>query len=125
MDARRNLLWVDCAAGAVVGVAVLLLDGWLSRWTQLPQGLVFFMGIANLAYASYSFSLAVRPKRSLVLINLLVAVNSAWALLLLVWVIVFADTASWLGFVYLLSESLFVGGLAVLEWRSRKLLSTV
>ena len=101
------------------------MHGWLSRWTQLPQGLVFFMGIANLAYASYSFSLAVRSQRSPTLINLLVAANLAWSLLLFVWVVVFFDTASLLGFVYLLSESLFVGGLAVLEWRSRYLLQTV
>ena len=124
MNARRNLLWIDCAAGAIVGVAVLLLDGWISRWTQLPQGLVFFMGVANLAYASYSFSLAVRRERTLPLINLLVAANLGWAVLLIVWALVFSDKASWLGFAYLLSESLFVGGLAVREWRSRHLLQT-
>lgn len=121
---RRKLLWVDCTAGAVVGVAVLLLHDWLNKWYQLPQSLVFFMGVMNLTYALYSFSLARRSKRPMSLIRLLVIANLVWALLLVWWVFVFFETASLLGLGYLLLEALFVGGLAVLEWRSRELLQT-
>ena len=49
MNLRRKLLWVDCTAGAVVGMVVLLLDGRLSEWCGLPQRLVFFMGVVNLS----------------------------------------------------------------------------
>jgi len=64
MHFLRKLLWVDCTAGALARVAMLVLGGWLSRWYGLPQQLLLFMGAANLLYASYSFSLAVRPRRS-------------------------------------------------------------
>jgi len=124
LSIRRKLLWVDCSAGAIVGVTVLLLHGWLSKWYGLPQNLVLFMGVANLAYASYSFSLALRKKRPLALIRLLVIANLAWALLLLIWVVVFNGTASPLGLAYLVMEALFVGGLGILEWGSRGLLTT-
>ena len=120
MNLRRKLLWVDCTAGAVVGVAVLLLDGWLSAWYELPQRLVFSMGVTNLVYACYSFSLVVRQERPKTLIRLLVVANLAWSLLLLYWITIFIGTASPLGVAFLLLEALFVGGLAVLEWRSQE-----
>lgn len=121
---RRKLLWIDCAAGALVGVLVLVLDDWLSKWYQLPVRLIFFMGIMNLVYASYSFSLALRSKRPIRLIKLLVFANLAWSLLLLVWVILFQGTATWLGLLYLILEAIFVATLALLQWRSRELLAT-
>jgi len=121
---RRNLLWIDCAAGALVGVLVLMLDDWLSKWYQLPVRLVFFMGIMNLVYASYSFSLALRSKRPMRLIKILVFANLTWSLLLLVWVILFQGTATWLGLLYLSLEAIFVATLALFQWRSRELLVT-
>ena len=124
MNLHRKLLWIDCLAGAVVGVAVLLLHGRLSSWYGLPQRFVFLMGAVNVAYALYSFSLAVRKERARSLIRLLVIANLAWAFTLLGWVVVFVETVSLLGLVYLVVEALFVGGLALLEWRSRKLLRT-
>ena len=122
---RRNLLWLDCTAGALVGVVVLILDDWLSRWYQLPVRLIFFMGMMNLVYASYSFSLALRSKRPMRLIKILVFANLTWSLLLLVWVILFQATATWLGLLYLSLEAIFVTMLAFFQWRSRKLLATV
>ncbi len=121
---RRNLLWIDCAAGALVGVSVLVLDDWLSKCYQLPVRLIFFMGVMNLLYASYSFSLALRSKRPMMLIKLLVFANLAWSLLLLVWVVIFQAIATWLGLSYLILEAIFVATLALFQWRSRKLLIT-
>ena len=82
------------------------------------------MGIVNLAYASYSLSLASRSNRSQTLILILVAGNLLWSLLCVRWAIVFSDTASFWGLAHLTLEALFVGGLACLEWRWRKLLQT-
>lgn len=120
INLRRKVLWVDCTAGAVVGVVVLLFVGRLSEWFGLPRRLVLFMGVINLVYACYSFFLATRRKRPKTLIRLLVAANLAWSLLLLYSVTVFAGTARPLGVTYLLLEALFVGALAVLEWRSEE-----
>lgn len=120
INLSRKMLWVDCTAGAVVGMVVLLFVGQLSEWFGLPQRLVFFMGVTNLVYACYSFFLVTRRKRPKTLIRLLIAANLAWSLLLLYWITVFAETARPLGVAYLLLEALFVGGLAVLEWRSEE-----
>ena len=120
INLRRKVLWVDCTAGACVGVVVLLFVGRLGEWFGLPRRLIFFMGVTNLVYACYSFFLATRRKRPKTLIRLLVAANLAWSLLLLYSVTVFAETARSLGVAYLLLEALFVGALAVLEWRSEK-----
>lgn len=116
----RRLLWIDCAAGAAVGTVVLILHPWLSELFALPVGLVLLMGLANLVYASYSFSLAVRRVRPMSLIVLLVVANGAWALLCVRWAVAHAGTASALGMLQLMGEATFVGGLAGLEWRHRE-----
>jgi hypothetical protein len=117
-----NLLWIDCIAGGIVGVATLSLSSWLDNWYGLPRNLILLMGVANLVYASYSFSLAIRSKRPRILIFLLIAANLIWAICCLVWAFRFYDTASFFGLVYLSLEALFVGGLAGLEWRWREAL---
>ena len=118
----RKLLWVDCIAGGMVGIVVMLASYWLSQWYQLPQTLVLFTGIANLAYGCYSFSLARQPKRPKTLIFILVIANLVWAIMCLYWAITYSGTASWLGLAHLILEALFVGGLALLEWRWREVL---
>ena len=124
LNVRQRLLWIDCSAGALVGVVVLALHPWLSNLYGLAPGLVLFMGVMNLVYASYSFSLALRRERPLTLLNFLAIANIAWGLLLIYWVAIFAGSASLLGLGYLLLEAVFVGGLGVIEWRSRDLLQT-
>ena len=121
---RRQLLWVDGLGGAVAGVAMLTMGGWLSEWYQLPRELLFLMGWVNLAYGSYSLSLAMRSKRPKPLILLLVVANLVWTVFCLRWAVVFSETASFLGLAHLVGEGLYVGGLACLEWRWRELLRT-
>lgn len=120
MRVWRHLLWVDCTAGGVVGVLVLLLSGWLSELYALPPPVVLVMGAANLLYASFSFSLAVRRVRPMPLIVALVVANGVWAVGCVVAAGVFAGTASPFGLVTLIAEGLFVGGLAAAEWRFRE-----
>ena len=120
----KNLLWVDCIAGALAGIAMLALSGWLSGLYGLPRGLLLFMGAANLLYASYSFSLARRARRPRPLISLLVFANLAWAGACLALATYFAGTATAFGIVHLVGEGIFVGGLGGLEWRWRERLLT-
>lgn len=77
----RRLLWIDCIAGALVGVGVLSASGVLSEWLGLPVELLWITGAANLLYASYSFSLARRTRRSMRSILVLIGANAAWPLL--------------------------------------------
>lgn len=120
----RKLLWIDCIAGALAGVTVLMLSGWLSGLHALPRGLLLVNGAANLLYASYSFSLARRRRRPRALINLLVFANLAWAVACLVLAGRFAGSATVFGMGHLVGEAIFVGGLACLEWRWRTALLT-
>jgi hypothetical protein len=114
-----KLLWIDCTAGALAGVLVLSLSGWLSRLYSMPLGLLYFMGLVNLLYAAYSFSLAIRPTRPRVLITLLVAANGIWALVCLGMAAHFFETATVFGMGQLVGEAIFVGGLAGSEWKWR------
>lgn len=120
----RKLLWVDCIAGGLVGVAVLALHGWLAPFYGLPEAVVLTMGAANLAYATYSFSLARRAQRPMALLVVLVVANATWAVLCVAAAAYFAGTATVFGMAQLLGEGLFVGGLAALEWRYRDQLQT-
>jgi hypothetical protein len=115
----KKLLWIDCIAGALAGVAVLMLSGWLSGLHALPRELLLFNGAVNVLYAAYSFSLARRSTRPRALIDLLVMANLAWAVVCVGLVGRFAGSASVFGIAHLAGEAIFVGGLAALEWRWR------
>lgn len=117
---QRKLLWVDGLGGAAVGVLVLLLGGWLSELYRLPRDLVFLMGWANLAYGTCSTTLASRSHRPMALIVLLVVANLTWAVLCFRWTALHHEAASVFGFLHLLGEGVYVGGLACLEWRWRE-----
>lgn len=116
----RNLLWVDCTAGATVGVVVLAASGWLSRLEGLPQAVLLFTGAVNLLYACYSFSLAVRAERTMAQIKLLVFANLAWAPVCLGLALRFREHGTAFGFAHLIGEAVFVAGLAALEWTQRR-----
>lgn len=119
----QRLLWVDCLAAALGGVLVLTLSAWLSRLHTLPQGLLLFLGVVNLLYACYSFSLARRAERPMLLIQLLVFANAAWVVVCVSLAVRFWGVASIFGIAHLLGEAVFVGGLAALEWRQREQLA--
>lgn len=115
----KNLLWVDCSAGGVVGVTVLLLSDWLSRVYGLPREIVRLTAAANLIYASSSLLLATRASRPLRLVGALAFANVAWAVVCGSLALFFMRSATRLGLAHLLLEALFVGGLGTLEWRWR------
>lgn len=121
-DRFKNLLWVDCSAGAVVGIAVLALHRLLSVWYGLPEDVLLFTGIANIVYAIYSFSLAIRKKRGKRLVSLLAMANMAWAPVCVYLAFSYGATANLFGLGHLLLEAVFVGGLGYTEWKVRDLL---
>ena len=119
----RHLLWIDSAAGLLVGAGMLALSAWLSDLYALPRSLLVAMGVANLAYGTYSGLLARRVRRPYGLVILLVVANATWAGLCGLAAMYFAGTASGLGLAQFLVEGLFVGGLAAAEWRARRVLT--
>jgi len=123
--AAPRILWVDCVGAAAAGAAMLALREWISGWYAWPMNLVVAVALVNLAYASYSFSLAIAARRTVLQVLVLVLANAAWAALCLVMAVVLEDQASAFGLAHLVGEGLYVGGLAALEWRQREALVTV
>jgi hypothetical protein len=119
MRAISNLLWIDCSAGAAVGLLVLLFTAQLSHLQALPHALLLFMGAVNVLYASFSFFLATRSKRPMPLIKLLVVANGFWSLVCVCLAVAFTDTATVFGLGHLIAEAIFVGSLAAQEWKWR------
>ena len=118
----KNLLWIDCIAGALAGVAMLLLLDWLAALYGMHRELLVFIGVANVLYASYSLSLSIRRTRTPLMLNALILANGVWALVCIGLAMRWAGTATMFGMAHLLAEALFVGRLASLEWKWRGLL---
>ncbi len=118
----QRLLWIDSRGGLFVGALVVPLAGVLSRVYAIPYHIVLVMGIANLAYGTYSYLLERRAQRPRAMILALIAANAAWALLCAGAAIAFLGEATPLGLALLVFEGLYVGGLAALEFRYRGLL---
>lgn len=116
----NRLLWIDGLGGLTVGILVLAAERWLAEWYGLPRAVVLFMGAANLAYGSYSTSLARRAERPIPLITLLSCANIGWLFVCASLAIRHAGTATLLGHIVLIGEGLYVGGLGLLEWRWRQ-----
>ena len=112
---------MDAGPACAVGLGMLALHSWLAGLYGFPTELVLFIGAANLTYAMYSGSLALRAARgaklSRLAIDVLVAANSAWVLVCLLMLTRIWSSSGVLGLAHVALEALFVGGLAVVEWR--------
>jgi predicted permease len=125
-DARRapTILWIDCLGGLIAGVLVLALAGWLAPLEGVPRGVLLFTGAMNLVYGSYSLSLVLRRWRSRAAVYALVAANAAWLPVCLVLTALCWGTITVFGILHLVGEGVYVGGLALAEWRQRERLVT-
>ena len=117
MTRLAALLWLDCVAGGAVGVAILTLASVLAPWLGLPRGVLVCTALANLLYGVGSLSLATNRAPSPRRVRALVAANFAWSTVCIALAIAYARTTR-LGAAYFVLESLFVGGLALAEWRA-------
>lgn len=99
---------------------MLALAGMLAPLFGLPRVVVVFVGLVNLAYGVFSFSLALQPSPARGRVRSLVTANLLWAGVCVVMAIYFAGPGSWLGASYMFAEGVFVGLLATLEARTLK-----
>lgn len=115
----RTVLWIDAGAACVAGIGMLASHEWLAALHAFPLALVGFIGSCNLAYASYSGTLAALATRgtppSRRAIDLLVAANLTWTAACVAIVVTTRQTASTFGLTHVALEGVFVGGLAVVE----------
>ena len=102
-------------------LVLFLLDA-LAGLFALPRELVRVMGIANLAYAAVSFTLAMSARRGRVpFLRVVAAANATASAKQTTPHARFAAEASGFGLAQLIGEGLFVGGLGALEWRAAQL----
>ena len=113
--AIRSLLWFDCSAAGVVGVAMLGLSGLLAPLFDIPRAVLVTTALVNLAYGTFSYSLARQPEPPRRLVRALIVGNFTWTVICIGLAAVFAGPGSWLGSGYLLAEGLVVGALAAVE----------
>ncbi|MEZ4375160.1 MAG: hypothetical protein R3B07_30395 [Polyangiaceae bacterium] len=117
----RNLLWFDSGAGATAGVLMVALHGWLVELHQLPSAALWCMAAANIGYASYSESLALRASQlnrlPRVAVDLLVFANVAWGLVCVGLLLGNWATVTTWGIAHLVFEGAFVAGLGLVEFR--------
>ena len=118
MSLLRKLLWFDCSAAGAVGTLMLALNAILAPFLGLPRALILFMGVMNLAYGAFSFSLARRQATHPGRTKALVVANFTWAFLCAAAAIHLAGPSSWLGAAYIATEGVVVGTLAAVELRA-------
>ncbi len=99
---------------------MLVFREWLSGLYSLPVEFIVGLGVVNLMYGAFSFSLAVRRKRPLGLIVLLVVANGGWTVICLLAAVMLMTKASAFGVTHLVIEGLYVGWLARVEWSQRE-----
>lgn len=75
----RSLLWFDCAAAGIVGVAMIALSGMLAPLLGIPRAVFVTTALVNLAYGAFSYSLARQPAAPRHRVRALVVANFAWA----------------------------------------------
>ncbi len=116
---KRHLIRIDGTAGLCVGIPVLLLADRLASLFGVPVWLIVVNGMANLAYGTFSTTLASFPSRSIYLVSALSIANMVWAIICFTVGLNLVSTASFLAVGNAFFEGLFVGSLGVLEWRWR------
>jgi len=122
LPSLRALLWFDCTAAAVAGVAMFALSGWLAPRFGLPRALLVTTALVNLAYGTFSYYLARQPAAPARHVRALVVANFAWTAVCVALAAYFAGPGRWLGAGYVLAEGLFVGALATVEARAARAL---
>jgi hypothetical protein len=116
----ERILWVDWMGAALVGVTVVMIHPWLARLYSLPDSLILALGIVNLAYGSYSFTLCMFQQfRTKYGVYCLIFANVAWLFVCIGLCIAYSRHANLIGMAQLLGEGVYVAALGVVEWSVR------
>ncbi|MEL6671385.1 MAG: hypothetical protein AAFR61_04310 [Bacteroidota bacterium] len=113
----KKLLWVDFAAGAVTSLLGIFLAGFFAPIFGIPEAVLFWMHVVTLGYALVSSTLAIPQKVNMPRLIGLIAGNWLWVPVNLVLIYFYFGEATLLGKLFLISQIVFVGGLAYIEGR--------
>jgi len=118
----NKLLWIDCIGGFFVGLLFLYFADFIAAIDNLDKNLIIFLGISNILYALFSFSLVVRQKRPVSLIVTLGSANIFWFFVCSIFAIINWSQISLIGIVHLFGEGFYVAFIGYLELKYRKIL---
>lgn len=116
-----RILALDGSGGLVAGAVVLALRAPIGGFYGLSLGVVTFVALANLAYGTYSSTLARRASRGVLpsrrAVDALIVANACWPLVCMGLLIATRSTATLFGQLHIGLEGLYVLGLALIEAR--------
>jgi hypothetical protein len=118
----QRILWVDCIGAIATGVAIFIFSGWLSSLSGFSREFVIGHAFVHLIYGAYSLSLAVRKRRPMLMLMVLIFANAAWGCFCLIFAATLWGDAPVFAVAQFTLEGLYVGGLALIEWKRRDLL---
>ena len=111
----RNTLLADAAVGAAAAALTILGAGFLAPLLELPEGLIFWAGVALLPIVAFLFVMARRPEVPRPWLREIVLVNAAWVAASLAILIFGLVQPNALGVAFVLAQALAVGLFALLE----------
>jgi len=114
-----HILCIDWKGATIVGIVTVSLHKWLSLFGGLPPAILVGIGLTNLSYAGFSFSLWIRPARSSRSIAALVVANLGWSVVCICLLLVHCNVVTSIAVLHLGGEAVYVGALAIMEWRHR------
>lgn len=120
---KQSILWLDCVGALIVGIVILCACQLISEWDSLPLWIILGVGLANLAYGTYSFWVTTRNPRPMVLLKILALANIMWLAVCIAIVVWNWDNISVFGIFHKFAEGIYVASLGCIEWRWRKSLA--
>jgi hypothetical protein len=111
----RRILLADAAVGKGAGLVVTLGAGFLAPLLALPQGLLFWAGMALFPFAALLVALALRPTFPRMMLIDVVAINALWSLGSVALLLSGAVSPNALGAAFVLAQAALVGLFALLQ----------
>ena len=115
------ILLFDASGGLLAGIGVWLAAGWIAQLYQLPLDAVQGVAAANLLYGLFASAVLLwtrqqghAPKRA---VTALALANMLWPLACMALLWTYGADASVFGWLHLVLEAGYVGGLGLYEWR--------
>ena len=111
----RNVLLADAAMGAAAAALTIFGAGFLAPLLALPQGLIFWAGVALVPIALFLFAMARRPQVPRSWLREIVLINWAWVAASFA-ILAFAPIEPNIpGAAFIVAQALAVAAFAVLE----------
>ncbi len=116
----KTALSIDATVSGASGIALLVLDGPLARWTDLPAPLLFWVGLFFVGCAALMAFTASRSPIPAPLAWLIALGNAGWVVASLVFVVLWPVTNT-LAMVLVVGQALAVAVLTVMELRGLRM----